>query len=118
MDKLTKFILKYIVKNAFSEYVVFDLLDIKKEIPNKYKATNSDIIKSILSLQERGFVVLKYYDENVCCVMAETKGKLFLQNISEQENSNKTIKKYCVLSVVFSAIFSFLGAMIAVLLFL
>jgi hypothetical protein len=102
-----------------NNYVVIKNEDITPHLTKKNKLSNDAIKETISYLAEREYIKLKYADEGTYCLTILPKGRLFDEEQKEKhyfarEEQIRNLKFLLKIMVV-SAVFSFIGAALGVI---
>ena len=102
-------VLEYIIKECETpSFKIISVEEILSAMPIEYGFDTSAILSCIDTLFSKGYISVKYKDENEICLSPLPKGRQVFENRLDEEIKKNNIKKTC-------AMFSFLGSLIGAL---
>lgn len=118
LDKQTASFLKVITKLCGDGgYKVIEIEDLLDALPTRFAFDQASINNCIDYLHERSFIDVKYKEGDIYCLATLPKARLYFENEVEQYKVTRNFRKLFIASMVCSGLASFLGAMIAILIF-
>ena len=119
LDKRTAKLLSIINKECGEgAFKVLEIGDMISDMPKKYK-TDKDNIKQMTDfLCERGFVQVKYSDDNVYCITPLPKGRLYHEQAEEEKKEKKRERRLVTYTIMGAFLAAFAGAVAGMLLIL
>lgn len=113
LNKNADNLLKFLCENdKKGEYVVLSFEDIKSTCNiSDFEELN----KLIKILKDEEYVLVKYIDEDAICYTVTGKLKNKFSDSNNYDDTLKTQKNFFIIQIILSALFSFLGSFIAVL---
>lgn len=115
LDKASEFILKKIVKETYNKgYKIFYITEFCNLIPKKLKVSSINILDFIRNLEEKDYISLKYVDEELFCVSALLKARIYLEDKVITIKKNKQFKKVATWLILFNFIFCFFACFLSI----
>ncbi len=116
LDKLTQFILNKINAESDGSFVVLDCNDFISVMPSRMSADENAFLNSIRFLYSRGYIDVKYSDDNTFCLCSMPKGRQ-VTDIEKNDLQNSSFRRGVFL-IAFLGGFSgaILGGLISIIL--
>ena len=118
LDKFTLSLLNIICESStpFS-YKVFSIDYLTEQARKDLSCDNDMVLEGLNYLFERDYINVKYQDEKEACICSTQKGRLFFENVKEQDaekkEKDKTLFKFAFIGALLGGVISaILGAII------
>lgn len=107
LDNRAELLLNYLCKNCGNGYKIVTIKEMLSVFPQHFSVSEQDLKHIIKTLVNGEYILNKYADLEVYCLYCLPKGKYYLEEQLNKQNTDKSLKTQVVKLVFFS---SFLGA--------
>lgn len=114
LENNQKIILYFLVNECGESYKIIEIEDIEDYLRDLKKRIN--IISTLKRLQDRGYISIKYFDENKYCLCVLPLGRQVYDNERAELNNKRLIKFETALVIFLIFIFAFLGSFLGTIL--
>lgn len=115
LDKASEFILKKFVKESYNKgYKIFYIDEFSNLIPKKYNIDKNNLLDFVKNLEEKGYISLKYTDEELFCLTALLKARIYLEDKLDTLKKYNKFKKLAIWVISLNFIFCFLACFLSI----
>lgn len=115
LDNASEFILKKFVKESYNKgYKIFYIEEFSNLIPKKYNIDKNNLLDFVRNLDEKGFISLKYTDDELFCLTALHKARIFLEDKLDTLKKYNKFKKLAVWVILLNFIFCFIACFLSI----
>lgn len=118
LDKKTSEFLRVVRKLCGDgSYKVVDVKTLLENSPKRLRLKEDSINDMLKYLEDQEYIDIKYSEKEVYCLAILTKSRVLFENVKNEEKTRAGLKKFLIWSLILSGVMSFLGAFLAILLF-